>query len=612
MQAFETRNEIKARIMREAAREWGFKGTNDIDLNTFDPVVDLMIGACSFELEKLSHELANSRTRIFERMLEVLTPEILSSAQPAYGIIHANPIEAKHIARKDEQYYCKSAEHKKDFFFAPLDEFKLFDAKIKHVAFDDKIYSVNERLEKDISSNTHYGQNLPGSTYYIGLEVNPHIRSIDDLTFYFDWNNQVNKNELLQYLTTSTWSIGGYELAKVSGHNNVEDHEETDTILSALGFSNFITKKVHAICKPHFVTIKEHQLQMSDIKSKYPSIFATCFDESFISSLQDELIWIEIHVPPILNEYLNNLQVLINCFPVINRRLVEKQDKLEGDIHILPLELLGEYFVGIESVHNSSQIPYSEIAIKDTEKIDFGMYALRTNGVKRFDNREAKDMMEYIMDLITSETSAFKGIAYSALSSDFQELDQVFTRIKKNVTLTSREIQDSCYLFAKPFLNDNMIYLKYWTSDGERANRVPRNTILKQHNSANYHSNSCVIVSATTGGKAPKNNEESVHQFKETVLSRNRVVTKEDIKKMCINQMGKQNIKSINVENGVLYGKTNQEGLRACIFVYIEKNLASSINQEEYQQLCLEVETKLNDSSMGVYPIRIRNRSKVS
>lgn len=612
MQAFETKNEIKARIMREAAREWGFKGINDIDLNSFDPVVDLMLGACSFELEKLSHELANSRTRIFERMLEVLTPEILSSAQPAYSIMHARPTEAKHLTTKYEQFYCKSVEYKKDLFFAPLDEFKLFDAKVRHVAFDDKIYSVNERLEKEISANTHYGQKLPGSTYYIGLEVNPHIRSINDFTFYFDWKNKDNKNELLQYLASSTWSIGGNDLTRIIGHNNGDSHEDSDTIISALGFNNFICKNVHALCKPHFVTIKEDQLQMSDIKSKYPSVFATCFDESLIASMQEDLIWIEIHVPPILNQYLGDLQVLINCFPIINRKLVEKQDKLQGDIHILPLELLEEYFVGMEGVHNSSQIPYSEIAIKDTDKIDFGMYALRTNGVKRFDNREAKDMMEYVMDLIISEASAFKGIAYSALSSDFHELDQVFTRIKKNVTLTTGEIQDSLFLFAKPFLNDNMIYLKYWTSDGERANRVPRNTLLKLHNNASYHSNSCVLVSATSGGRAPKKNEESVHQFKETVLSRNRVVTREDIKKMCINQMGKQNIKSIKVENGVLYGKTNQEGLRACICVYLEKNLASSINEEEYQQLCLEVERKLNHKSMGVYPIRLVNKSRVS
>lgn len=605
IQAFETRSDIKARIMREAAREWGLKGVNDIDLNAFDPIIDLMMGACSMELEKLSHDVANSRLRIFDRMVEVLTPEILSSAQPAHSIFHAHPVEAKHITKTNEQFFYKSVEHKKDIYFAPLDEFKVVDAKIKTMAFNDRLYRVNERLEKAELAQTQYGQQLPYGSVYIGIEANPHIRSLKDFTFFVDWPSAPSKNEMLHYFATAQWYIKDHQLTKYIGHNHEVAQDEHQTVLDAFGFSSIITKKVHTLTKPHFITIDDDTLKISEVKCAFPSIFNTSFDDTALAQCKDDLIWIEIKLPPVLVSHLSEMQILLNCFPIINRKLVEKQDKLEGLLHIIPLELLDEYFVGIESVHNSAQVPYSEIAIKDVNHADYGMYALRTSGIKRFDSREAKDMMEYILGLLTSEAAAFKGVAYSALSSDFKELEQVFTRIKKNVTLTSKEIEGCYFLFAKPFLNDNMIYIQYWTSDGDKANWIPRNTLLKLFKNANYQANSCTMITATQSGKAPKKNEESIHQFKEAVLSRNRVVTIEDIKKMCWNEMGSNNIRTLKVNKGILLDKTGHIGLRNCIYVTIDRNPASALTKLEYQQMCYEVERILNESSMGVYPIKI-------
>mgnify|MGYP000173906128 CR=1 FL=1 len=39
MQEFETKNEIKSRLLKEAAREWGYRGVTDLDLDAFDPSI---------------------------------------------------------------------------------------------------------------------------------------------------------------------------------------------------------------------------------------------------------------------------------------------------------------------------------------------------------------------------------------------------------------------------------------------------------------------------------------------------------------------------------------------------------------------------------------------
>jgi len=59
---------IKDRILRRAARMWGY---NELEAETsFDPVISLLLSACAAELEKLGFELESSRARIIERVLE--------------------------------------------------------------------------------------------------------------------------------------------------------------------------------------------------------------------------------------------------------------------------------------------------------------------------------------------------------------------------------------------------------------------------------------------------------------------------------------------------------------------------------------------------------------
>lgn len=82
---------IKDRVLKRAARSWGF---SDVEMETsFDPVVSMMLNALSYELEKVAHELEDSKTRVVERVLEIMFPEVTAGVKPARAILHALPIE---------------------------------------------------------------------------------------------------------------------------------------------------------------------------------------------------------------------------------------------------------------------------------------------------------------------------------------------------------------------------------------------------------------------------------------------------------------------------------------------------------------------------------------
>ena len=82
---------IKDRILRRAARMWGY---SELEAETsFDPIVSLLLSASAAELEKLGFELESSRSRIIERVLEVMFPEEVSGVIPARTLLQVSPLE---------------------------------------------------------------------------------------------------------------------------------------------------------------------------------------------------------------------------------------------------------------------------------------------------------------------------------------------------------------------------------------------------------------------------------------------------------------------------------------------------------------------------------------
>src|SRR4051812_13393833 len=99
----ESRNHIKTRMLKNAARAWGYAETEAE--NNFDPLVSMLLSACSVELEKISGEIHASRARVLERLVHLLSPDALTGALPAHSVVCATPAEQKMLVKEEDQYY---------------------------------------------------------------------------------------------------------------------------------------------------------------------------------------------------------------------------------------------------------------------------------------------------------------------------------------------------------------------------------------------------------------------------------------------------------------------------------------------------------------------------
>src|SRR2546423_14597202 len=95
----ESRHHIKTRMLKNAARSWGYPETEAE--NNFDPLVAMLLASCSTELEKISGEIHASRARVLERLVQLLSPDVLTGALPAHGIACALPAEHYSMLESD-------------------------------------------------------------------------------------------------------------------------------------------------------------------------------------------------------------------------------------------------------------------------------------------------------------------------------------------------------------------------------------------------------------------------------------------------------------------------------------------------------------------------------
>src|SRR5215211_6924150 len=100
---YETKEHIKSRMLKNAARLWGYKETETE--SSFDPVVSLLLTAFASELEKVSGDIQASGARVLERLVQLLSPDTLTGALPAHGIATALPVEDATELFEDTRFY---------------------------------------------------------------------------------------------------------------------------------------------------------------------------------------------------------------------------------------------------------------------------------------------------------------------------------------------------------------------------------------------------------------------------------------------------------------------------------------------------------------------------
>ena len=143
---------IKARMLRYALNYWNFKNIEDLD-----PAVKLLLEALSLELYNLANETKDAQVRILEKISGLLAPDFLTAPSPAHAVLHASPVEPVEVLPATATFLAQNkvaarqadaADTAVEIAFTPVDAVRLFDVQIAYLAASGNLFSYDANYNK--------------------------------------------------------------------------------------------------------------------------------------------------------------------------------------------------------------------------------------------------------------------------------------------------------------------------------------------------------------------------------------------------------------------------------------------------------------------------------
>lgn len=619
--------EIKARMMRNASKIWGQPNSSP---DAFDPLVAMLLGACSTEVGRVYDELESSQTRILERLSSLLTPDIHRGPRAAHAIMHARSNEPVMELSKEFQFYAQkrlpqrensTREEYGQVFFTPSLNTRLFDGRVRYLVHDQQISSierVNERVKLlDGRSGVRLASRLSEThayPLYIGIELSKRVKSIDGLSLYFDWLYSPEKVSNYQQLSYSRWFIGDKE---IKGCRGIYNKDGTASSIDRLqvdienDISRIDERDITALYNSRFMYLAGAEgIGIQEALVKYPSEFEQVFSSGELSELEDPLLWIRVEFTSPRVNILNDLVCCLNCFPAMARHLNEFSYRLHANTNIIPLKVNGESFYSICAVRGSDNNPYVQHSTKDFAKTRSGTYVLRQGGIERFDRRDAAELLHYLIELMRDESASFAVYGNDAINSQLRELNQMLNALTQRVEGTDVNDELLTYLVVKPSNDSDNVFVEFWSTHGAFANQIRSGAPFSALNGFEIQSNSIQLVTTSIGGNDMPDSAQLLLGYRKALMSRGRVVTASDIQLFIRNEDQSGQIAGIEIGRGVEPNASAKNGLSRIIQVQLIPTADSTAS--DWYARCYDLEVKLNAVSSAFFPIRVKVKPTAS
>ena len=602
--------------MKTAAKVWGY-GDDETEA-AFDPLVNLLFSACSLELEKISHEVHASRARMMERMVQLLSPEVLTGPLPAHAVVVAKAAEPQSVAVPTDQFYTttavstdfdSAAKGYKDVFFAPAGSYFLNPASVQYLATGQQLFRYRDAISKEVVAQS--SSSLPPSVLWIGLSG--YDGNLAGTQIYFDIRNEVNRTLFYDNLREATWFEGDNKIEVRSGYSEEyisgEELDPEQLLTQKHSQWHSVRKRVNAFYKKKFITIRKQPSFAVQNSEAVPLELRQAFDKANITPLEQQNIrWIKIRFPQtVTNTLLQDVVCYANSFPVINCRMHETTFRLHEMLNIAPLYSPDAFFA-LHEVNDAEGNPYHNRALHNGDKQKLSIL-LRQGGVGRFDERNAAAIVENILQLLNDESAAFSVLGKEFLAGEMKQLQQVIYKLEQQLLSRSLHREETPFLIVRQLTKEPIgnLFVRFWSTVGSEANDIKAGTALQVYQSDDGYQTGCNFLTPTVGGRDKLSASDSITAYKSALLSRDRLISKEDIKTFCRLQLGSK-AKEIEVKKGVMLSQKTSQGFARTLDITIRMERKDFMDIQEKNGIHFlkeDLALQLSQKSAVLVPFRI-------
>lgn len=604
----ETKENIKTKMYKSALNYIGVKSLDELD-----PLIKLMIEALASEIYKLAIDINNIEYRLLDRIAQLLTPDILMAPQPAHTILKAKPVERIATIRMDDSFFYEEGRsvklYTKKVLFYPVANFKLHKARIGALISDRGYHEISENLDNDLLFPLNGRNDLFSNTIWLGIDIDKELSDVSDLSFYFDFPRSDNPNELISLLPFINWSHNNVGLKSTKGIKTIEnkfivEDDAVDPFFSKYDLTNITNQSVKKLYDPHFITIHD---SIKNEQDNY-KILPDELDDLFQSGKRDHLkpyLWLKLEFPPNLSETsLNDIFVTLNAFPAVNREL--ETITLKSNItDIVPLVTRERsFFFSIKSVSDTQNRFYQLLPYKDAQNHIANTYAIRRGGVERMDERDAKEYISDLIDLLRDESVSFSIIGKEYLTESVKNIRTQIFAMEQKLRDIHIEKDINSYLIIDTDDSAENLHIEYWTTSCEYANRIKSGSTFQTITNVDIESKDLVSLTTCKGGKSIPKSKNTLDIFKYILTGRDRIFTSEDIVNHCQSEFGEY-FTSIHLSKGVDISEKPKEGLIRTIDInlYVKPNLVN--REERFDEIKISLLHSLREKSPDTYNYRV-------
>ena len=599
---------IKDRMFKNAASFWGIR-----NIENLDPLVKLIIEALASEIYTLSNEVNTIETRILERVAYALTPDVKMSPRPAHMLLHVQPLEEKcDISKRNGFYYDNSVFKQKnkisDVSFYPVDGFKLMKSYVKTLICERSIYTLDKMLNREILSRSSVRSETFTKNLWFGLDLDPQIENLKDISFYFDFINADSKNEYFHLLSFTQWQHNSKTLKMTHGIHTIKDESETGDVSL---FSNYdpaiiSDESIRRFYDYRFLTLRNDCKVSTMKKELFPEELIPLFSEYIVGQMQEPLYWFKVTFPPAFHEdIMDRILVGTNVFPVANKGLRYQTSKNLKLTNTIPLHTGNkEYFLSVQSVYDSHNLKYKQLPFRDKDSDQYGTYSIKRGGTERFNSRDAKEQIDCLVDRLRDEGTAFSQWGRGFLEKVTEKLGTQIAVLEQSMKNIEQDREISSYLIidSEPE-QDEIIYVDYWITNCELVNDIKAGTPFSPYTETFVEPGSILSMTPCIGGKNRPSPINVLDMYKYILTSRDSIYTSEDIINFCYSQYG-DIIASVEVKKGIQVSLKPKEGLVRTIDVFIDMKKQYDIDDSS-QDLKDNLYNALVEKSPDNYNFRI-------
>jgi hypothetical protein len=599
-QRYKTREYIRTEMIREIARLWHYD-ESDLAVESFDPLVGMLLGAFATGLENVHHELNNSRSRVVQRLAQLLTPEVLTGPQPAHAMMKVGIIDPSFDILPTHSFSVSMAG--KEFFFSSVGQYTLHNAKLNTLILQSRI---REMGASGAPREYFMDQALPLDEAWIGLALNEDLEELSDLALFFDWRNDPSRTTHLSRLLDVRMFTETEELQVVQGLVNKKPF---DGLADELGASSRIDRMVQRQYNAHVLSVNSRnrqtgqEISIQTKKKKYPEAIASFLRPDELQRyFVQELFWIKIKFPGSLSpEVLSRMYLDLNAFPVVNRRAVNSVQELRALFNVFPIRTdEGDFFLDMIEIETPTGVKLANV--QQFNRDNNNQYLLRQGGVARFDERDASEILSYLVDLLRDEGAMFMALGRGEIETDVEEIRKRLERINNVI---KKDNFQNWFISTKTTEKSGRLNVRYWTTKADIANNLAFGTkLIRERTNIAFTDDQTILLTTTKGGQRALQGDDNLPVFKKAILTRGRAVTMEDYKAVCFAELGDK-LKRVEITKGFTMGASQYQGLQRTLDINLIPNPAKTVSSEQWSEYSLRLKHLLEEQSSGVLPLRV-------